>query len=52
MLFNYSAFNNTKYNAYNNQQPKRELLPFLLNIHFLKILKIQALSFVGKGKLI
>ena len=27
--FQQSAFNNTKYNAYGNQQPKRELLPFL-----------------------
>ena len=29
-----SAFNNTKYNAYNDQQPKRELLPFFVKYTF------------------
>ena len=29
-----SAFNNTKYNAYGNQQPKREILPFFVKYTF------------------
>lgn len=32
--FQQAAFNNTKYNAYGSQQPKRELLPFFVKYTF------------------
>ena len=34
--FQHSAFNNTKYNAYGEQQPNRELLPFFVKYTFSK----------------
>ena len=34
-----SAFNNTKYNAYGDQQPKRELLPYFVKYTFPKDFK-------------
>ena len=45
-----SAFNNTKYNAYGDQQPKRDLLPFFVKYTFPNEFKEKTQSYAGKGK--
>ncbi len=48
--FQQSAFNNTKYNAYGNQQPKRELLPFFVKYTFPKDFKDTNSQLCWKGQ--
>ena len=45
-----SAFNNTKYNAYGNQQPKRELLPFFVKYTFPIDFKHKSSELCWKGQ--
>ena len=48
--FQHGAFNNTKYNAYGEQQPNRELLPFFVKYTFSKDYKNPKAKLCWKGQ--
>ncbi|MDC3024116.1 hypothetical protein OA264_01420 [Alphaproteobacteria bacterium] len=48
--FQQSAFNNTKYNSYGQQQPKRELLPFFVKYTFPENFKNKDSKLCWKGQ--
>ena len=48
--FQHSAFNNTKYNAYGEQQPDRKLLPFFVKYTFYKDFKNPKAKLCWKGQ--